>query len=298
MNRMGTSITKERARCRAAQQEGRITYAQLLQAGLTPREVNGAIGRGELRRVLPRVYALGYVSTSFIARLWEAVLFAGPGASLTAAAGAYQRGLLSYEPRLIHVATPRDPRFRPPGIKVYSRRDYARVLVKGLPVAPIPEMVLDLAATENLRMVRRALSSLDFQHNLDVRAISAACSRGRPGSTATKKALAIHQPELAHTNGALEEAFLFWLEEEGFAIPKFNRQRFGVTPDAIYDALNLAIELDGEGNHHSAAQKARDAANQAILESHGITVIRFTHHDVHHGHAKLRAELNAHGVPR
>ncbi len=227
---MDPNAPKERARRLAAGQAGRVAFAQLIHVGLTAQEVKGWISRHELTRVLPRVYALGNTAPSFIARLWEAVLFAGPGACLTAAAAAYQRGLLIYEPKVIHVATPRDVRKIPRGINVLNSRQYPRKLVDGIPVAPIPEMMLDLAATADFSLVRRALSVLDYQGELDLSPLLAVCGRGHRGSRALRKAIALHQPELAHVRGPGEEYFLLWLEAEGFEIPKFNRKRFGVDP--------------------------------------------------------------------
>jgi hypothetical protein len=297
MGHMHPSVAKERARTQAAKQCGRITYVQLIRTGLSPDQIKSWIRGGHLTRRLPRVYALGAVLESPDAALWEAVLYAGPDACLTAASGAHQRGWLNFPPSIAHVATPHRPK-SVPDIRVYPRRHYAREFDNHLPVAPIPETLIDLAATAELLLVRRALSVLDFRYQLSLAAILAVCTRGRPGSANLKRALSRHEPEIAHTNGPLELEFLLWLEREHLPIPQFNRRRHGVTPDAVWDDLKLVVELDGDGNHHSTAQKNKDATDQATLEAHGFTVLRFTWQDLHHHPATIRAALTAHGIVR
>ncbi len=50
----------------------------------------------------------------------------------------------------------------PRRFKVHGRRQLEREIVKGLPVTTITQTMLDLAASENLKLVRRALAQLDF----------------------------------------------------------------------------------------------------------------------------------------
>lgn len=290
---------KERARALAAGQAGRVTYAQLIRVGLTRATIERWIRDEHLIRVLPRVYALGHLAPSLDARRWEAILYAGPGACLTAASGAHQRKLIEYPPAVVHVASPRRPKQRP-GIKVYPRRQYEREHVDGIPVAPLPETMLDLAATEELRLVRKALGRLDFRRQLhgQLAPLTRVCGHGRPGSAALRRALARHQPELGHTNGPLEEDFLLLLEREGLPIPLFNRTRHGVIVDAVWDGLRLVVELDGDGAHHSGAQLAQDAARQRVLEAHGLTVLRYDWDDVHSRRRRMLADLASRGVCR
>ena len=145
---------------------------------------------------------------------------------------AHWRGLIDYAPRLVEVTTAR--RIKSTGhVKVYSRREYKRHKHTRLPVTDIPQTLVDLAATSNLKVVRRALAKLDFRHELDLHALETICMRGRPGSRRLRQALKIHQPELAATNGTLEDRFLEFCEHWKIPVPNFNVPLHGILVDAI-----------------------------------------------------------------
>ena len=257
-----------------AGQAGRVTRAQLDRLGVTDRVVAAWIEEGYLERVLPKVYAVGHSARSREADLWAAILYAGPGAMLSHRTAARWRGLIDYPPTRIEVSTPRRIKSLQ-GVRVYGERKLARHLHNGLPVTSTAQTALDLAATADLRLVRKALSSLDFQHQLDVKAIEAACKHGRPGSRRLREALARHQPQLAYTNGPLEVEFLEWCERHHIPVPEFNRIVHGIQVDAHWPKAKLVVELDGYDNHSSRAQLRRDHRNDMTLRHHGITVLRY-----------------------
>jgi predicted transcriptional regulator of viral defense system len=271
---MGNSLRRERFASVVRTQHGRVTWAQLKQLGLSNGAITSWIGHGHLVRVLPKVYAVGHVAPSREADLWAAVLYAGPGAMLSHGTAAHWRGLIRFAPPRIEVSTPRDVK-SDVRVRVYPRRDHRRVEHEGLPVTPDPQTLVDLAATGSLRAVRRALAVLDFRRELDVRAIESICERGRPGSTRLRAALEIHQPELAHTNGAFEERFLEWCERWEVPVPEFNTYVHNVQVDAHWPGTKLVVELDGGDNHHSVAQLHGDMTNDLHLRRHGITVRRY-----------------------
>jgi very-short-patch-repair endonuclease len=294
---MRPSNPKVQARKLAAGQGGRISYAELRLVGLTPDEIKWWIRDGTLTRTRPRVYALGYVRTDLVALTWEAILYAGPGACLDGASGAHHRELIRHPPRSITVATPRYCQSRP-GIVVHQRRPEARVLHRGIPVAPISELMLTLAADGDLNLVRFALGNLEYRRQLDVAALLALCTRGRPGSALLRRALAQRLPQLARTRSPLEIAFLLLLEAHHLTLPRVNVWLHGVLVDAYWPELGLVVELDGRGNHETAAQKRRDQTAGARLASHGLTVVRLDWHDVHSRQAGTLNRLRELGVTR
>ncbi len=201
-------IRKERLARLTRTQHGRITWAQLRQLGLSNGAITSWIDHGHLVRVLPKVYAVGHVAPSREADLWAGILYAGPGAMLSHGTAAHWRGLIDYPPPTIEVATPRDIKSTG-GVKVYARRQYKRDSYARLPVAPIPETVVDLAATSSIKAVRRALANLDYRRELDLHALEAICTSGRRGSKRLREALQIHQPEpLRPTTAASKTASL------------------------------------------------------------------------------------------
>lgn len=257
------------------EQYGRVTWAQLMALGFT-----AAAGRwtktGYLTRVLPRVYAVGHTAPSREADLWAAVLYAGPGAQLSHASGAHHRGLIIYAPDVIHVSTPRGKIRSIPGvIQVHGERELAYATHEGIPTTTIAQTVLDLAATEDIKLVRRALAVLDRRGELDLAALDAVCGKGRRGTSALREALEKHRPELAYTNGPLEEAFLYLCENFGVPIPKFNAWMFGFPVDAFWRDHGLVAEVDGGPDHSSRAQRHKDRSKELTLRAHGLSVVRY-----------------------
>jgi hypothetical protein len=256
-------------------QHGRITVAQLQRLGVDRSRVARWIGSGDLKPVLPRVYAVGHTAPSREADLWAAVLYAGPGAALSHATAAQWRGLIDYAPRLIEVSTTRKVRSTT-GLSVYARRPaLKREVHQGIPVTPIPQTMLDLAATSALKVVNRALGQLDFQHVLDAHALLAACGPGRPGSRRLKQALFAYDPALKYANGPLEVDFYDLCKRRGLPLPRLNVHLHGIRVDAYWEEAALVVETDGEDNHSSRAQRQRDRHNDLTLRSHGLTVLRY-----------------------
>lgn len=270
----------ELVRKQGERQAGRVSYAQLRALGVGRGAIEVWIKRQTLVRVLPHVYALGHRAPSREGDLWAAVLYAGPYAALSHATAAQWRGLIDYPPAVIEVCSPRRVRSLD-GIRVYGRRAVERWLYNGIPVTSIVQTALDLAAVSELRLVRKALGRLDFRHQLDVAALEAACGSGKPGSRTLRHALAVHQPRLARTNGRLEYDFFEWCEAWRVPLPLVNERLHGVLVDAYWPAHGVVVELDGSDNHSSPAQLGRDRANDLLLRSHGLVVLRYDWDLVH-----------------
>lgn len=222
-----------------------------------------------------------------MADLWAAILYAGPGAMLSHVTAAHWRGLLDYSANAIEVSTPRAGVASIEGqVRVYTRRKRQRMLCAGLPTTTIPDTLIDLAAVADLKVVRRALAKLDYneqihQRDLDLAALTAVCAKGRKGSKRLRCALARHQPELAFTNGKLEECLLGLCERWKLPIPRFRVRLHGILSDAYWAEQRLVIEVDGLGNHSSPAQRRRDHANDLTLRSFGLTVLRYDWPQLH-----------------
>jgi hypothetical protein len=223
---------------------------------------------------MPRIYAVGHAATSQETRLFEAVLYAGPDATLSHGTAAWWRGLLNWPVRTTHISTPRQIR-SPKGLTIHGRRTPERETVNGLPVTTISRTMLDLAATEPARLVRRALAQLDFTGEFDPADLRRAAGCGRPGSAALVRALSTHMPELAKTRSELEVDFLLLCERYRMPMPLMNRTIHGVEVDAWWPDFNLVVELDGDANHRKPAQRSKDRRKEVILREHGLTVVRY-----------------------
>lgn len=274
-SRIGCGNAKVRLGAVAGRQWGRVSAAQLHALGVGRSLIAKWRKQGYLHRVLPRVYAVGHRARSYEADLAAALLYAGPGAALSHATAAHWLGLLDKQPRAIHVSTPRRCRSRR-GIVVHKERDVSRIWHRRLPVMPTPQILLDLAATESRRQVRRALANADYHNLLNLEAVEQALGRGRPGSAHLREALREHQPRLARTRSQLEAMFFELCEIAGFPLPELNVRVAGWEVDALFRAERIAVELDGHGNHRSPAQIRRDRRKDLTLRKAGFHPVRYS----------------------
>ena len=290
---MSMGSSKVRVGILAGRQWGLVTWAQLELLGISASTVAMWLDQGYLHRVLPRVYAVGHRSRTTESSLMAAVLYAGPGATLSHLTAAWWRGLVKARPRVIHVSTPRQCR-SVPGIKVHGRRKCERKLHKGLPVTTVAQTLVDLAATSTLSLVRQALANADYPRGVDVAAIEALIGRGRPGSARLRAALQVHQPQLARARSPIEVTFFELCERANMPLPELNVRMDDWVIDAFWREQRVAVELDAYGNHHTPAQMRKDRRKEFYLRNRDITPLRYTDDQVHHdGQAVIADVLRA-----
>jgi hypothetical protein len=259
----------------ADRQNGRVSCSQLAALGVETVVVARWVADGYLRRVLPRVYAVGHRAPSVEADLTAAVLYAGPGAMLSHATALWWRGLIDHQPWPIEVTTPRRCASLG-GVEVHGRRTCPRDWHKQLPTTTIEQALLDFSARAPLERVRYALSVADYRKVLDVPALQVIAGNGRAGSTKLRKALERHEPKLARTRSPLERLFLPMCEKYGVPLPDdVNVRVAGVLVDAVWWRQRLVVELDGRDNHSSWAQIQRDRSNELRLRTAGFDVHRY-----------------------
>jgi len=276
----------------ADRQAGRVSTVQFAALGVHRRVVSRWTDVGYLHPVRPRVYAVGHCAPSVEADLWEAVLYAGPGAMLSHATALWWHGLLDKQPWPLQVTTPRRCRSLR-GIRVYGRRTCERILHKRLPTTRVEQALLDFASAAPHERVRYALANADYHKALDVEALRAIAGCGRPGSTNLGEALKRHEPKLARTRSPLERLFLPLRERAGLPMPEINVCIEGVLVDAVWRERKLVVELDGHSNHRSWAQIQRDRANELTLRTAGFDVIRNGWEQVEAQSALVEADLIA-----
>ena len=285
----------DRVQTLAARQAGLITWAQLTALGFGEGRIRHWVTQGRLIPTgLRGVYALGYLSTTHEARLWGAVLLAGPGAMLSHLSAAQHRGLITYAPQTVHVSTPRKI-VDAPGIHIHGRRGHLiRSVHAGIPVTTVAQTLLDLAVVR-ADLLPRALGQLDFQRVYDPNVLGAAARSGEPGAPALAQALQSYDPNLARLNGPLEFSFydlcVAW-HVVPLPIPNVEVAP-GLTLDALWPDHHVGVELDGSDNHHSDAQALRDADRDLRARRLGLIVIRYRRAQVRRDPTAVREDLLA-----
>jgi very-short-patch-repair endonuclease len=294
---LGTQYAARTSKVRISQlalrQHGRISRAQLLALKVPRTTISRWITSGYLIRVLPGIYAVGHRSGGENAHLFSLILFAGPDAALSHATSAHWRGWLRYPVDAIHISTPRRIRREVKGAHFHSGREVERELINGIPCTTTIQTLLDLAATEDPRLVHRSLAQLDFERKLDARAIREVCGRGKPGSAKLLKALNTYMPQLARTKSELEDVFLYLCQRAKVPLPRVNAYIHGEEVDCLWPELKLVVELDGHGNHGTASQRNRDQRKALKLRAHGLTILRYTRDQVFFDAKQVTLDLQA-----
>jgi hypothetical protein len=301
--RVSGSYPHELAKVRVARvakrQHNRIASHQLTRLGVSGSTVRDWMRAGYLHRRLRGVYAVGSAARRTESDLFEAVLYAGPGAMLSHATAASWLGLIDHASPLIHVSTPRR-RTSARGILIHNRRlELERVTHDGIPTTTVAQALLDLAAMGELTLVRRALARLDYQHRFHAKALLALCDGGRRGGHALEWAIANFDPRFAHTRSPLEDDWLICCEQ--LDIPKpddVNVKICGILVDACYYDAKLIIEFDGVDNHRSSAQVRRDRRNEFKLRTAGWMVLRYSSDLIHDDAPGVRTEVLHHLATR
>jgi hypothetical protein len=266
----------------AAGQFGRITHRQLQRLGVTDSTARDWRRAGYLHPRLPGVHAVGHPGRTVACDLFEAVLYAGPGAMLSHTTAAWWQGLIDHPSPLTHVSTPRR-RVAPRGIVIHGRRRVERTMHGGIPVTAPEQTVFDLAASclDDLVLVRVALAQLDFDGRYDPEALLALCRSGVAGSGRLRAAIAQFDPRFASTRSRFERNWILYCERTGTPKPDaINVLVHGIRSDNVYFAQRMIVELDGVGNHHTPAQVRRDRRNDRLLRGHGWLVHRYSWPDV------------------
>jgi very-short-patch-repair endonuclease len=277
----------------AARQSGCLTWAQLRAVGVAEKTVRRWKAVGYLVPILPGVYSVGPVAEDERTRLLSLALFAGPGAALSHGTSAHWRGWLRYPVTETHISTPRRIRPQLAGVALHCERELVRELINGIPCTTTTQTLLDLAATEDPRLVNRSLAQLDFERKLDARAIREACGRGKPGSAKLLKALNNYMPQLAKTKSELEDEFLYLCQRAKLPLPQVNTSIHGIEVDCHWPELKLVVELDGHGNHGTASQRNRDQRRALKLRAHGLTILRYTRDQVFFDAKQITLDLQA-----
>jgi predicted transcriptional regulator of viral defense system len=284
----GGEIATLRVGTFAAGQQARIARHQLTALDIRRSTIDRWLAGGFLYRRRPGVYAVGSPARTVESDLWEAVLYAGPGAMLSHATAAKWLDMIDRWPSVIHVSTPRR-RGSPSGIRVHSRRGgMIRTRHQTIPVTTVADTMLDLAAAGERALVRRSFARLDYQRRLDTGSLRRACRRGRAGSVSLRAELDRYDPLMARTRSELEAAYL------RLDVPPpdhVNIDVGAVSCDIVYDDAKVIVMLDGVGNHRSRAQVRRDLADAFTLRKLGWLVLRYGEAEIYGQPAAVCAEV-------
>jgi very-short-patch-repair endonuclease len=199
-----------------------------------------------------------------------AALACGPGSVLSHRSAAMLLDLLRYSGR-IHVSTTR--RCERPGIVVHRVRhlpDEDRALVDGIPVTSVARTLCDIAPRVRPGQLTNAIDAAERQGVFDLRQFE-----HRKLPRALREALRLYR-DLGFTRSGLEHRFATLCRARGLPQPSLNLWICGQEVDAVWLGRKVVVQLDSFETHHTRAAFEDDRRRDAVLESHGYSVVRVT----------------------
>jgi very-short-patch-repair endonuclease len=269
----------------ADSQDGVLTRAEAVRAGLTLRQVRHRVRTGQWTQLHPGIYLVDRREIDQRASTRAAVAWAGPAAVASGLTAAWWWGLRVWAPAAAEVTVPRNRSRRCPPVVVLRRRDLEPVdmgVVSGLPVTALPLTVLDAAAAlggdSGRPLVDRAL-----QRWVSFAELHAAYCRsfGRHGSPWLGRVLRQAADQACSRAERVLHRLLRRARIEGW-VANFRVVVAGIEYwiDVAVVERRLAIEVDGWAWHSDVDRFAHDRQRQNALVLAGWTVLRFTWHDL------------------
>jgi very-short-patch-repair endonuclease len=262
----------------ATRQHGIVSSRQLQVLGFDRDLVMAEVGRGRLRRLHRRVYAVGHEALTWESWCVAAVAANAPSVASHWSAG-WVWGLLRSAPSgKFHVtATTRRHRRADFHVHFAVLADEDTTERDRIPVTSLARTVLDLAALDGTR-TGKDLRRCDDLNLLDLREFQALLARtaGHKGHSALAEAVALYRPDPSVTRSGLERRFRELVRAAGLPEPAMNYVVGGYELDCWWEDARLAVELDTFGTHGSRLSFEEDRKRQRRLGLLGVRLERVT----------------------
>ena len=272
----------------ASRNYGVVTRRQLLRAGLTAREIQRRLERGELLPVYRGVYRVGHGASSCEAGYIAAVLACGKGALLADFASAYLLGLVKGRPPEPSVITPRKKEIE--GLKTRRSKYQDKIVWRGIPVTSPARTLVDIAPYLPEEELARACHEAGVRHHTTPAQVKAILAR-RPNTPGAAKLMAVMTGDVKLSLSKLERRFLDRLKEIERPLPVTNRMAGTKLVDCRWPEYQLTVELDGYHYHRSRHTWERDRRREREAYARGDQHRRYTYGDVFEDPAAMLAEL-------
>ena len=269
----------------AAGQWGVVTRGELIELGLSAKQVKGLVARGHLHPLHRGVYAVGHHNVTAEGRWLAAVKACGDYSTLSHYAAASHHRWLRWDGRPVDVTC--ISRRRRPGINTHVTERLERVTVRRIPVTPRLRTITDLARTEPEPIVKRALRAAKLSE-AELARLPTTGVLGRIVNLST-----------APTASGNEDVVLDLVLNAGFAHPLVNVRYPGSNyiPDLWWRDARLIVEVDSREHHEAPLDQREDLNRQAWLEAKGERVLRTTKPQVLRDPQQFFQRLRAAGAP-
>jgi hypothetical protein len=261
----------------ASRQDGVVGHDQLHALGLRDDAIQHRLLLGRLHVVFRGAYAVGHTRISWRGRLRAAAHACGATALISHRSAAALHNLRRSQSRLIHVTVAGGGHEHRPGIVLHRVRNVRAAdvaNVDGIPVTSPARTCLDMAAIVSPHVLDEILEEAERHRVLDLTAFTAVCGRGRSGSKALKRALALYEPIPGWTRSRLERRLFRALRKAGAPLPAVNVWVDDQECDLVWHDARLVVEIDGDVWHSTTAARHRDPRRDAKLHLAGYAPFR------------------------
>jgi predicted transcriptional regulator of viral defense system len=268
----------------AERQHGVISRRQLLELGLSEREVTVRATSGSLHHLFRGTFAVGHRVIGRHGRMLAAVLASGSNAVLSHGSAAELLGLWDKRPVSVDVIAPPQSGRKIQDIRWHNvRRPIPEEIEArdGIPCTTVSRTLVDMAGRTGRTTLRRLVEQAAVLRQLDVREVDRVLARGRrrgaPNLRAILQVWRTDDERRPILRSPLEAKLLPLLLESGVPRPECNvtlRIDGGkpVEIDMLWRDQRLAIESDGEETHgtRGAFQSDRRRAQRLVAAGYRV----------------------------
>jgi hypothetical protein len=277
----------------ASRQHGVVSRIQLLQAGISSREIERRLASGALIRVYRGVYRVGHRAPSIDADHMAAVLACGSGSLLCGRAAGYAYAVVKGSPPRPEVATPTERRV--PGVvtrrcRTVDVRD--ATTLRRIPIRTVAAVLVDLAGDLGRADLARACHEAGVRYRTTPRQVAAVLERRRTAKGA-RVLREILWGDVPVSLSALEARFLELLIEAGLPLPETNKVASGRRVDCRWPEYGLTVELNSYLYHGSRHAWEMDYRRMREAYARKDEFRAYTYADVFEDPTQMLAELRA-----
>ena len=286
------TVEQELARI-ADRQHGLAKRAQLLRAGISPKELEVRLRTGALIWEHRGVYRVGHRAPCLEARYLAAVLACREGALLCGCAAGYLHRLLKGSPPVPEVLAPGERRVN--GAVVHRARANGSgngTQVRGIPVTTVPQTLVHLAGALALDALARACHEAQVLYRTTPAQVEAVLA-SRPNSPGAANLRTVMSGDVHVTLSYLERAFLALLRSASLPLPLTNRVASGRRVDCRWPEHRLTVELLSFQFHNTRYSWEQDHRRAREARARGDEFRSYTYGDVTEDPSYMLNELRA-----
>ena len=272
----------------AAAQHGVLSHAQAIACGMSRFAVSRRIAAGGWEVVLPRVYRLEGIRSTWLQSLVAACLWAGLGSAVSHRAAAALHGLPGFKRSVVEVSTTGN---RKPAWdwfvchRVIALPPAHIDTVSGIPVTTGDRTLLDLAGVMDVADLERTLDEVLRRGLASRPRIAWTIEHSRAsGRRVLRDLLEVRLPGYVPPHGELEAVMMRLVSIAGLPVPvreyEIREDGFRGRADFAWPDLRVAVETDGFVWHSGRHEWQRDRAKRNLLTLRGWTILQLTWEDL------------------